>query len=515
MHPIRLGIFCVMASSYLLQGTPHAYGQDVWYEARKFLPNDGSVYDFFGQAVGISGTTGIVGTHYDDTNGRYAGAAYLIDTSTNTQIAKLLAEDGSTGDYFGYSVSISETVCIVGAYSDSDNGNVSGSAYLFDTRTAMQSAKLLPADGERGDRFGYSVATEEDVCVVGAPYDGDNAYQSGSAYLFETGTGRQRAKLLATDGATMDYFGHSAAISGTACLVGAPEDEDNGNNSGSAYLFDTRTGTQIAKLLPEDGATYDNFGYSVAISGTICIVGAYGDDVVGRSSGSAYLFDTSTGTQIAKLLPQDGAADDYFGLSVAISGTTAIVGAKHNDDFAKNSGSAYLFDTSTGTQIAKLLPSDGAIRDRFGHAVAISGTTYLVTAPDDDDYGEKSGSAYIFHPVVPCLQLSIDNLVAGEVATFTITNGTPGVNAVVVCGRKPGSSIVSGFSGYCATFGIGDLTMTNIIGGLDLQFDANGEIVFEQRIAPRASGRYFYVQAAMQGTCPDACVSNLLRLTVQ
>lgn len=515
MHPIRLGTFCVMASAYLLQSPPHACGQDVWYEARKILPIDGSVYDFFGQSVAISGTTGIVGAHRNSDNGMDAGAAYLVDTSTGRQIAKLLPADGSMGDYFGYSVAISETVCIVGAHQNNDNGNVSGSAYLFDTRTAKQIAKLLPTDGERGDRFGQSVGIDEPACIVGARHDGDNGYDSGSAYLFDTATGRQLAKLLPADGAENDYFGHSVAISGTTCVVGAPEDEDNGSNSGSAYLFDTSTAIEVAKLLPVDGAAYDNFGYSVAISGTICIVGAYGDDDNGTSSGSAYLFDTSTGMQIIKLLPNDGAPDDHFAIAVAISGTTAIAGAKHNDEFAKGSGSAYLFDTTTGAQIAKLLPTDGALRDWFAHSVAISGATSFVTAPNDDDNGDDSGSAYVFHPIVPCLQLSIDNLVAGEVATFTITNGTPGVNAVVVYGQNPGTSKVSGYWGFCAAFGIGDLTMTNIIGGLNRQFDANGEIVFEQPIAPRASGRYVYVQAAMQGTCPEECVSNVLGLSVQ
>ncbi len=155
-------------------------------------------------------------------------------------------------------------------------------------------------------------------------------------------------------------------------------------------------GDQLFKLLPDDGANSDYFGWSVGISGETAFVGAYFDDDNGDFSGSAYLFDSTTGVQIAKLLPDDGAVQDQFGISVAISGETAIVGARLDDDNGSNSGSAYLFDTTTGRQIAKLLANDGAAGDRFGISVSISGATAIVGACFDDDNGGFSGSAYLF-----------------------------------------------------------------------------------------------------------------------
>ncbi len=155
-------------------------------------------------------------------------------------------------------------------------------------------------------------------------------------------------------------------------------------------------GDQLFKLLPDDGAVEDRFGHSVAISGATAIVGADLDDDNGSFSGSAYVFDTTTGRQIAKLLPDDGAEADFFGLSVAISGATAIVGAPWNDDNGTNSGSAYLFDTTTGRQTAKVLAKDGAAGDEFGTSLAISGATAIGGAPRDDDNGTDSGSAYLF-----------------------------------------------------------------------------------------------------------------------
>ena len=277
---------------------------------------------------------------------------------------------------------------------------------LFNTLSAGQvvneTAKLLPSDGAGGDNFGDSVAISGTTAVVGASGDGDNGIASGSAYLFDTITGQQIAKLLPSDGTAGDFFGGSVAISGTTAVVGAYGDGDNGVYSGSAYLFDTITGQQIAKLLPSDGAEQDQFGGSVAISGTTAVVGAYWDDDNGDYSGSAYLFDTLTGQQIAKLLPTDGAAEDLFGYSVAISGTTAVVGAWGDDDNGDLSGSAYLFDTLTGQQTAKLQPSDGAAFDFFGRSVAINGNMAVVGAYWDDDNGLNSGSAYLFPTGAPC-----------------------------------------------------------------------------------------------------------------
>jgi len=156
------------------------------------------------------------------------------------------------------------------------------------------------------------------------------------------------------------------------------------------------TGSQLAKLLPDDGAAGDAFGWPVAIEGQIAIVGVPGDDDNGSISGSAYLFDVATGAQLAKLLPADGAAQSMFGWSVATDGQKAIVGARDGGENGKYSGSAYLFDMATGEQLAKLLPDVGAAFDLFGWSVAISSSIAIVGSAWDDDNGTNSGSAYVF-----------------------------------------------------------------------------------------------------------------------
>jgi hypothetical protein len=311
--------------------------------------------------------------------------------------------DAAAFDYFGYSVAISGTTAIGGSWWDDDNAFDSGSAYLFDTTTGNETLKLTASDAAANDWFGWSVGIDGTTAIVGSRLDDEAGTDSGSAYLFDTTTGNETFKLTASDGAGSDQFGYSVGIDGTTAIVGAFADDDAGNNSGSAYLFDTINGTQIAKLTANDAGANDWFGDSVAISGTTAIVGSPLDDDNGTNSGSAYLFDVTTGDQLAKLTASDAAANDNFGNSVAISGNIAIVGSQLDDDNGGDSGSAYLFDVSaptTPTQIAKLTASDGAESDNFGNSVAIDGTTVVVSSPSDDDGGFNSGSAYIYEPAV-------------------------------------------------------------------------------------------------------------------
>lgn len=251
---------------------------------------------------------------------------------------------------------------------------------------ATQLAKLIPEDGAEGDFFAWSVALDGTTALVGARHDADNGEDSGSAYLFDVATGAQRVKLIPDDGAAGDWFGQSVALSGNIALVGAPYDNDSGDHSGSAYLFDTTTGAQLAKLTPDDGEMGDKFGWSVALSGTRALVGAWGH------AGAAYLFDVTTGTQLAKLTADDSAVGHSFGWSVALDGETALVGARTDYGNVRISGSAYLFDVTTASQIGKLTHRAG----RAANAVALDGETALVGAPYNSVNGPYSGSAYLF-----------------------------------------------------------------------------------------------------------------------
>ena len=353
----------------------------------------------------------IVGANRDDNSGTDSGSAYVYTRTgtTWTEQAKLTASDGANGDQFGSSVAIAGDTMVVGSrFGVNGNATSSGSAYVF-TRTGTtwtEQAKLTASDGAPVDEFGRSVAIAGDTIVVGSWRDDDNGTDSGSAYVYmRTGiTWTEQAKLTASDGVAEDYFGRSVAIVGDTIVVGSHYDDDNGQDSGSAYVF-TRVETnwtQQAKLTASDGAANDHFGVSVAIADDTIVVGAYQHDTDnGEDSGSAYVF-THTGatwTEQAKLTATDGADSDWFGVSVAIVGDTIGVGAYYDDDNGSRSGSAYVF-THTGTtwtEQAKLTASDGATGDEFGVSVAIAGDTIVVGSwQDDTENGGNSGSAYTY-----------------------------------------------------------------------------------------------------------------------
>ena len=290
---------------------------------------------------------------------------------------KITAADGDALDSFGRSVSVSGDYIVVGAFTDGDNGLNSGSAYIFKRNGTSwtQEVKTLPSDGAAGDQFGNSVSISGDYAVMGARYDDDNGSSSGSAYVFKrTGPSwEQEAKLLTSDGAADDWFGNKVSISGDYAVVGAFGDDDNGTSSGSAYVF-KRTGmswTEEAKLLPSDGATDDWFGNKVSISGDYAVVGAWGDDDNGSFSGSAYVFKR-TGTswaQEVKLLASDGAASDYFGFPVSITVDYAVVGAFADDDNGTDAGSVYLYTgyaTAVGVENEEVdLPAEFALSQNY------------------------------------------------------------------------------------------------------------------------------------------------------
>ena len=326
--------------------------------------------------------------------------------------AELTAGDGAASDNFGYSVALSGTTALVGAlYHRVGSNSNQGAAYVFtfNGSTWIQQQELTASDGAADDYFGISVALSGTTALVGAPDHmvGSNKYQ-GTAYVFtfNGSTWVQQQELTTSDGAGSDNFGGSVALSGTSALVGAHAKTIGPNaEQGAAFVFTFNGSTWIQQqeLTASDGAADDYFGLSVALSGTSAVVGAP-DHMVGLNSaeGAAYIFmyNGSTWTQQPELTAGDGAASDYFGFSVALSGTTALVGA-HFKTIGANSeqGAAYVFTLSGSAwvQQQELTASDGAAYDEFGYSVALSGTTALVGAPDHMvGSNALQGAAYVF-----------------------------------------------------------------------------------------------------------------------
>jgi hypothetical protein len=300
----------------------------------------------------------------------------------------------SSGDDFGWSVSIDGDTAIVGEPgANTDTG--SAFVYVRSGGSWSQEKELTFSDAALGDQIGYSVAIDGDTAIVGAV--GDDSF-TGSVYFFDRDQGGtdnwgEVQKLTASDGASGDRFGESVSIDGDTALVGAHLDDDSFDDSGSAYVF-VRSGTwggQV-KLNADDPAAYDWFGVSVSVSGDTALIGAEQGDGNVANSGSAYIFVRSgTWSKQQELMASDGVGGDKFGYSVSVDGDTALVGSVFDDP----GGSTYAFirSGSTWTQQDKLTASDTASGDAFGVSVSIDGDTALIGANGDDS---NTGSAYVF-----------------------------------------------------------------------------------------------------------------------
>jgi hypothetical protein len=374
-----------------------------WTEEQKLLGSDTSAGDNFSYSLYLDGDTALIGAYGDDDKGVDSGAAYIFVRVGDTwmQQTKLLASDGASTDNFGFGVTLDGDTALVGApYKNGWRGAV----YVFirDGTTWTEQAKLVASDPGVGDAFGMFLSLDGDTALIASTGYGDLV---GSVYVF-TRTGSvwsQQAKILASDGIAYDYFGQNVCVDGDTALIGAPGHDEAADYGGAAYVFmrSGSTWTETQELLASDAENADNFGLSVSLEGDTALIAAPADDPMGYHSGSIYVFtrDDDTWTEQQKFFPTDSEPGDLFGWwSISLSGDKALAGSMRDDDFGTSSGSAYIFTRgeTNWTQETKLLPSDGAEQDYFGYAVSLSGDTALVGAYLDDDNGLNCGSAYIF-----------------------------------------------------------------------------------------------------------------------
>ena len=394
------------------------YGNNVPFQIAKLQASDASFGDWFGDAVSMSGDYIVVGARGDLENGAL-GSAYLFKKRADdsiVEIAKLQSDNPGLSDNFGNAVAIDGDYIVVGAIGDDELGSNTGAAYLFkkssDDSTVELLTKIQASDYALGNNFGNAVAIDGDYIIIGAYGDDENGTDAGSAYLFKKSEGdviiSQIAKIVANNIEADDRFATAVSISGNYIVVGAPQKDINGTDTGSAYLFkkssDDTNITQIAQLYASGLSTEEYFGHTLCIDGDYIIIGAYGDDTNATNAGSAYLFkkssNDSTISKIAQLYASDASTSDNFGNSVSIDGEYILIGAHDEDSPAVDAGASYLFKKSSDdtniTQIAKLKASDAQSDDHFGNAVAISGESMVVGASGKELDAGIAGSVYIY-----------------------------------------------------------------------------------------------------------------------
>lgn len=356
--------------------------------------NDGNEFDAFGYSVAVDDLIAVVGARSADGG----GAAYVFERVSNaqwSQRAKLTPPDASGS--FGSSVAISDGRIVIGAPN-------AARAFLFEGSAANWNLVATLA-GEAGSEHGFAVDISGDRAIVGAPLDGG----SGAAFVYQRQGSAwhldgEISGSLATASAR---FGSSVSISGNRALVGAPEDRAIDDDSGAAFVY-RRTGgglwVEDQRILPSDATSDMEFGYSVSLDDDRALVGAWRASPHGTESGAVYVFNggsNNSWSQTDKLAPSDGAAGDWFGHSVSLHSTWALISAYGVDDVEQLAGGAYLYALRDGnwTQVEKLLPNGIQRSDTAGFSVSIGGSALVLGAWGDDGFGTTAGAAYVYSVV--------------------------------------------------------------------------------------------------------------------
>jgi len=376
------------------------------------MPNDR-----FGASVAISGRRVVVGARFEDTGGYDAGSVYVYDLDGPTPGVPMLSLSNSSPAElrvynFGWSVAISGTRIAVGTY----GGN---RAYLYDLAgvTPAIPVTLNSPVPESNDQFGQSLAISGTRVVVGSLNANGVVIGAGRAYVYDSASPTPTVPAFTLENPTpafIDQFGFSVAISSNRVVVGAPFDNAWAPDAGSVSLYDLSGATPTVPILnltnPQPSAS-DEFGWSVAISGTRVVVGAPNDYSGPFPAGRAFVFDVASATPTVPVLTLEHPNPvDFiqFGLSVAISGTRVVVGATGEYFATPAEGEVFVYDLSSATPhipVARLASSSLARDGQFGSSVAIDDTTIVAGAPGDDTNAQDRGAAYIFAMVNPRLRV--------------------------------------------------------------------------------------------------------------
>jgi hypothetical protein len=364
-------------------------------------PVEGAMDDRFGQAVSIDGSWAVVGAPGDDENGPESGAAFLYKLINGQwqEMQKIMAADGENGDLFGHAVSLSGNTAVIGAVFDDDLGQDAGAAYVynFDGIDWQQTDKLTADIGAPLDFFGVAISQSAGRILIGANHHDAVANSGGSAFVFEQHAGMwtQTARLNAADTGTGDQFGFALSLSGNQALIGAHRHQLAGVEAGAAYVFELKEGAwfESAKLTDPLGQHGDRFGIAVSMDQNQVLIGASGQQ---QRQGGALLFeaDAFSWNLTARLLADDGAAWDGFGLTVSLLNQVALVGAPYAQ--AGDTGAVYQFkQQSTGWPLHKRhIPAQSG-EYLYGISLGQSADYFMVGATGMDASQTGSGAVYL------------------------------------------------------------------------------------------------------------------------
>ncbi len=412
------------------------FAQTITHEDYNILANDGDDNDYYGTCVSLFDNVAVVGApNYDDaTNGTDAGAVYIYNYNSFTDEwdynTTLTALDGNAYDEFGRQVCIYKNdIIIVGAHKHTHTSlSQAGAVYIFkkDILGDWNQTKITPADAAANDHFGRAVSIWYPYAIIGALDKDDEGANAGAAYIYKYNTitdvwDLDQQIFGSTIGAG-DNFGQSVEICRSTAVIGAMYDDDNGYNAGAAYVFNRGSlWYQKAKLLADDGSANDWFSNSVSVwisrdRGIEIAVGAMNEDEEGNNAGAAYIFNYTTNgfTQTEKITCAYAGTGDFFSVTALVD-DYLVIGSYSNNTNGTDAGIADLwqYDPLNGWEYEhSLQPDNVAAGDWFGRGTGLSGRQVIVgAARDHNANGNDAGEAYIFNlPSANDSKISSNNL---------------------------------------------------------------------------------------------------------
>ena len=362
-----------------------------------------------GQSVAMRGNLLAVGSPYDDIGGADSGIVNLYNATTGGHLYGLNNPNPSRESYFGWSIAVSGDRVVVGAPEDDTGSNDTGIAYVYDLASPTPAEPVLVIENPNpahNDTFGWSVAIDGDLVVIGVPEGDSGQLDAGCAYVFDLSSATPTVPALKFDNpnAGGENFGVSVAISGSRVVVGAAPDDGGSGDACRAYVYETTSGTPTTPsviLADATPTTNDHFGVLVAIHGSTVVVTAPQEDTGAQNAGACYTFDVAGGSPAVPVVTIHNPApalNDNFGSAISLDGSNLVVGSYLDDQGGTDSGRVHLFDLSSGTPSVPTLVIENPTpvnNDFFGRSVAIYGARLVVGAPGDNTGASDAGSAYV------------------------------------------------------------------------------------------------------------------------
>ena len=432
--------------------------------SQKIVSNDRDKFDDFGNAVAIDGDYAVVGAWREDNDHtpynykEVAGSAYIFKKDANgnwIQHQKIIASDREPYDHFGQSVTISNDLIAIGAYTKGPNKE--GAVYIFQKQTNdtwVQIQKLMAPSALQNfeAKYGWKVKIHNQFLWIAAPDqnittdNGTLKYKAGAVYSYRFNSNANvytyQELLTASDVEGWDRFGYSIDMDDNYSVIGAYFKDYNTNGTyigdgGAVYVYQKHGSNwqEWTILSSPEINTANYFGSDVAIDGDEIIVGAFGEDenLIGtgtlEKSGAAYIFEKqSIASWIykQKLEGFDREFDDRFGTTVDIKNGKAIVGAWGEDkdplvgsSQLNRAGAAYLFEKSSHGKWVVAQKITAPIRHEdefFAKSLALTDTEIMIGAmqeyEDENNLNTKkrAGAVYFYNiSTTPFAKTTFDN----------------------------------------------------------------------------------------------------------